>query len=274
MRRLAVAALAAAAIAGTAGTAHAKPQGPAHASGTAGIYAGTTRHHQFPGPKVSKPQHLFGGIASDGNGYFIAVPAASSEIRVFRQLDATGAISSPEYEVPTAGNAPARGPRSWKMHLEAQHAGRGDYSLHGKFNSVDGYLALHLRRLPSTRRATPLAERSGPYRGVDVNRGTRARITLDAKGRFHGTDADGCRLSGALTRTGQMNLFAARVTLSGGAACQGEMQGVAFFAGGDRTGRLPRAKPPFLYLIASDGDFSHGMAMELSRRPGTPAGKQ
>lgn len=236
----------------------------ASAAGIAGIYSGSTTNYRYPGPAASMPRRLFGAVATDGKGYFVSVPAEISDIRLFRNLVGKGRITSPEYEVPTEGQAAAHGPQNWK--IEIRPAGAGLYVIRGKFNNVSGYLALDLRMQALTHRDVSLDGESGTFRGFDLNRRTKADITLAADGHLTGTDAAGCRISGTLTRVGNLDLFNAGVTFAGPPACHGAMTGAAFFDTRDRSGRFSGAAGSYLYLIGANGDISHGFAMVLSRQ--------
>lgn len=230
----------------------------------AGIYAGSTTTYRYPGPIVSTPRRLFGAVAKDSTGYFISVPAASSDVYVFRNLHGIGKFTSAEYEVPTEGRAVSRGPRNWK--IEIRPAGASLYALHGKFNNISGYVALDLQMLSLTSSHVSLSVEAATYRGFDVNRDTRVEMTLDAQGRLSGTDTAGCRISGTLTRIENLDLFDAGVTFAGAPACHGTLAGVAFFATRDRTGRFSGAKGHYLYLIGANRNFRHGFAIALSRQ--------
>lgn len=231
--------------------------------GIAGVYAGSITHYRYPGPTASKSGHLFGAVTTGGNGYFVSVPATGGSIRVFRNLEGTGRISSPEYEVPAKGQAPARGTRRWK--LEIQPAAEGLYAIRGKFGNVSGYVALDLKMQSLTHRNVSLESESGRYRGTDINRGTKAVITLSSDGQISGTGVEGCGMSGALTRIGKFDLFDARLKLADSSGCHGTMRGGAFFDTRDRSGRLQGAAGSYLYLIGVRGDLSDGFAMVLSR---------
>lgn len=233
------------------------------AAGIAGIYFGSTTSYRYPGPTASTPRRLFGAVASDGTGYFVSVPTADGSIRLFRNLRAKGRITSAEYEVTTEGQAAARGPQNWK--IEIQPAGGGLYDIHGKFNNVSGYVGFDLQMQPLTHREVSLDDESGTYRGIDSNRETKGVITLAADGRITGTDG-GCRISGTLTQVGSLDLFDARVMFSGPPACHEAMTGIAFFDTRDLSGRFSKAQGSYLYLIGTNGDFSHGFAMALSRQ--------
>lgn len=235
----------------------------ATAVGVAGIYAGSTTNYRYPGPTASTSRPLFGAVATDGDGYFVSVRAAS-DIRLFRDLRGKGRITSPEYEVPAEGVAVARGPQNWKIEIEPVSGGM--YALHGKFNNVSGYVALDLKMQPLTYRDVSLDKKGGVYRGIDINRHTKAVITLAADGQLTGSDAAGCNISGTLNRVENLGLFTADVTFAGAPVCHGAMRGVAFFDTRDRSGELSGAAGSYLYLIGTNGDFSHGFAMALSRQ--------
>jgi hypothetical protein len=236
----------------------------AAANGTAGVYSGATTYRRFPSPHTSKPSPVFGAVSEDGTGYFISVPAASSEIRVFQNLKGSGSVASPESEVPTEGQGVARGAQAWPIEIKPADSSGHPYTLQGKFNCGDCVIALNLEMQPLTRQQISLASRNGSYAGFDINRLTRVTLTLDSMGRFTGTDTTGCHLSGILTQVGSLNLFAASVTMAGAAACHGAMTGVAFFDPRDRTGQFSGATGSYLYLIGANGDFSHGFAMAVS----------
>jgi hypothetical protein len=243
--------------------------GNAQAAGTpagraAGIYAGTTRYYRFPGPVASRPEQLFGAVGLDGTGYFISVPGPGSDIRVFQNLKAIGAVMSPEREVPIAGRGVARGAQGWPLEIRHTGTSAGAFDIQGKFNCGDCYIALNLRMQRLTHRSMSLSYRAGTYRGFDVNRLTKATVTLDKAGHFAGTDVLGCRLSGTLNRVGSLNLFEVNLDFIGPSACHGAMRGIAFFDTRDRTGRFDGAAQPYLYLMGANSDFSHGFAMVLA----------
>ena len=198
-------------------------------SGTAGIYVGSIADYRFPGPIVSAPRQLLGAIGKEGVGYFISLSPASGEVQVYRNLAGSSEITSVEYEVPPEGQMAARGAQKWKIGIRPARGSGNLRRLLGKFNRVDGYAALELRELPLTDRYISLASRSGVYRGVDINRRTRASITLNSDGRLSGTNAAGCRISGRLTRIGDLGVFDVRMALAGALACRTAVTGVAFF---------------------------------------------
>lgn len=235
----------------------------ATAGGIAGIYAGSTTHYRYPGPTASKSSHLFGAVTTGGNGYFVSVPAPGGSIRVFRNLAGTGRITSPEYEVPAEGQGPARGSRRWK--LKIQPAAEGLYAIHGKFGDVSGYVALDLKMQSLTHRNVSLDAESGVYLGTDINRGTKATITLSRDGQISGAGVEDCSISGTLIRVGKLDLFDAHLKLAGSSACHGTMRGLAFFDTHDRSSRLQGTAGSYLYLIGVRGDLSDGFAMVLSR---------
>lgn len=249
-----------------AGTAYGCQAAAAGSSGRiAGIYSGAITYYRFPGPVASKPKRLFGAIGKDGLGYFISTAPLSSEIQVFRHLAGSGAIISPEYEVPTEGQTVGRGVQKWKIEIRLGRGSGRSSRLLGKFNRVDGYAALELREVRLTGQHMPLTSRSGAYSGFDGNRHRTVNITLKPDGRFSGTNASGCGMSGRLTRLGERGLFNVRMMSSGPSACRTVVMGVAFFDTRDRTGRFSGAGS-YLYLIGTNQDLSHGIAMVLMRR--------
>ena len=251
-----------------ANSAYANPDAAAMSShGTAGIYAGATTYRRFPSPHTSKPSPVFGAVSDSGTGYFISASAASSEIRVFQNLKGSGRVASPESEVPTEGQGVARGAQAWPMDIKpADSSGHPD-TLQATFNCGDCVIGLNLEKQPLTQQPVSLSSKAGAYQGADVNRLTKVNLSLDAMGRFTGTDANGCHLSGTLAQVGHLNLFGVSLTLSGASACHGAMTGVAFFDTQDRTGQVPAAKGTYLYLLGASPDFSHGFAMALSHQP-------
>ena len=247
---------------------------PAEASSTrlSGIYSGSATYYRFPGPVSSTPNRMIGAVRQDGNGYFIAVPAASSDIHLFQNLKGNGRVTSPEHDVPTGGRAVSRGVQNWQFQVKPAGSSDNAYALQGRFNCGDCYIALNLQMQPLTHQQISLRSRSGRYQGFDVNRLTKVVITLDSKGDFTGTDAMGCHISGTLTRVGKLDLFDANVNIAGPSACRGAMTGVAFFDTQDRTGQFSGATGSYLYLIGANSDFSHGFAVALSyQRHETPA---
>lgn len=234
-------------------------------SGTAGIYSGSITYYRYPGPVASTPGRLFGAVGKDGTGYFISVSPVRGEIQVFRHLAGSGEITSPQYEVPTEGQAVARGVQKWKFEIRPGAVGGSSHRLLGKFNRVDGYAALELRELSLTDGPISPPRLSGAYEGFDINRGTKVDITLHPDGGLSGTDAFGCRFSGRLTRVASLGVFDARLTFAGSAACRTLAMGVAFFDTRDRTGRFSGAGS-YLYLIGADRSFSRGVAMVLRHR--------
>ena len=243
--------------------------GNAHTAATpatpaAGIYAGTTTYYRFPGPVASSPNHLFGAVDEDGTGYFISVPGPSSDIRVLQNLRGIGSIMSTERDVPTAGRGVGRGAQDWPVKIRQTGSRGGTFRIQGKFNCGDCYIALHLHMQPLTHRRQWLNRRAGTYRGFDVNRMTKAAITLDKVGHLAGTDILGCRISGTLTREGSLNLFEAKLEFTGPSACRGAMRGIAFFDNRDRAGRFDGTTQVYLYLMGANRDFSHGFAMVLA----------
>ncbi len=229
-----------------------------------GIYSGTATYYRYPGPVASTPNRMIGAVRQDGNGYFISVPAASSDIQLFQNLKSNGQVTSPEYDVPTGERVVARGAQNWQFQVKPAGSSGNTYALHGTFNCGDCYIALNLQMQPLTHQHISLDSRSGRYQGFDVNRLTKVVITLDSKGDLTGTDAMGCHISGTLTPVGKLNLFDASVDIAGPPVCHGAMTGVAFFDTRDRTGQFSGATGSYLYLIGANSDFSHGFAMALS----------
>ncbi len=234
-------------------------------SGTAGIYSGSIAYYRFPGPVVSAPVRLLGAIGQEGVGYFIPVSPATGAVQVFRNLAGSGEITSFQYEVRPEGQRAARGAQKWEIRIRRGGGSGNSRRLLGKFNRVDGYAALQLRELPRTDRYISFASRGGVYRGIDLNRRTMASVTVHSDGKISGTNAEGCRISGSLTRVGGLDLFDVRMTLAGAPECRTGITGVAFFDIRDRSGRFSGAGS-YLYLIGASGDFSHGVAMVLRRR--------
>lgn len=237
----------------------------APSSGAAGIYSGSITYYRFPGPVASRPKRLFGAVGKEGSGYFISVSPASGEVRVFRDLAGTGEITSPQYEVPIAGQAVARGVRKWKIEIRSGAGGAHAHRLLGKFNRVDGYAALKLKELAPMDRDMPLPSRSGAYEGFDINGDTKVDIILYSDGRLGGTDASGCRISGRVTRVANRGVSAIRLRFAGPRTCRMAATGVAFFASRDRTGGFS-GKGAYLYLIGANREFSRGFAMVLKHR--------
>lgn len=236
----------------------------ASSAGVSGVYAGESTFYRFPGPVASTPKPMIGAIRQDGNGYFISVPAASSDIQLFQNLKDNGQVTSPEHDVPTGERAVSRGAQNWQFEVKPAGSSGNAYALQGRFNCGDCYVALNLQMQPLTHQHLSLDSRSGRYQGFDVNRLTKVVITLDSKGDLTGTDAMGCHISGTLTQVGNLNLFDASVNITGASVCHGAMTGVAFFDTRDRTGQFSGATGSYLYLIGANGDFSHGFAMALS----------
>jgi len=248
-----------------AGAAHANPAAAtAVSAGTAGMYAGDTTYYRYPGPVAATPKRIFGAVGADGTGYFIAVAASSSDIQVFQKLHGKGQVSSPEREVLTEGRGVARGAQNWQIEIKPKGARGNAYALHGTFNCGDCYIALNLRMQALTHQHVTLSTRAGTYQGFDINRLSKAVITLDSAGRLTGSDALGCRFSGTLTQVGALNLFDARVQIAGASACHGSMTGVAFFDTRDWSAQFSGASGRYLYLIGASSDFSHGFAMALA----------
>ncbi|MDE2023028.1 MAG: hypothetical protein KGJ18_02345 [Gammaproteobacteria bacterium] len=231
-----------------------------------GIYSGTATYYRYPGPVASTPNRMIGAVRPDGNGYFISVPAASSDIRLFQNLRGSGQVISPERDVPTEGQGVARGAQNWQFEVKPADSSGNAYALQGTFNCGDCYIALNLQMQPLTHQHLSLDSRGGRYQGFDINRMTKVVITLDSEGHFTGTDAMGCRISGTLTQVGKLNLFDTRVTIAGSSVCHGAMTGVAFFDTRDRTGQFSGATGSYLYLLGANSDFSHGFAMAVSYR--------
>jgi hypothetical protein len=236
------------------------------AANTAGIYAGTSTFYLFPGPKASKPKHIFGAVSTDGTGYFISVPGTGVQIQVVQKLMGTGRIFAQESEIPTEGNKVGRGAQRWQFAVTPADSHGDSYQLQAKINCGDCYTAYDLRTLPLTHRRITLGKRAGAYHGVDINRESKVNLMLDAKGAFTGTDDRGCQLSGTLTQAGARNLFEVSMTFAGGAACHGAMSGVAFFERHDQTGQLSSAAGSYLYLLGGDSELTHGFAMVLALR--------
>lgn len=237
---------------------------PTPAANTAGIYAGTSTFYLFPGPKASKPNHIFGAVSREGTGYFISVPGTSVQIQVVQKLMGTGRVFAQESEIPTEGNKVGRGAQRWQFTVTPADTGGHTYDLQAKINCGDCYTAYDLRTSPLTHMRITLGKRAGTYHGVDVNRGSKVNLTLDSNGALTGTDDHGCHLSGALTQTGTRNLFDVSMTFSGGESCHGAMTGVAFFDRKDRTWQVSKAKASYLYLLGASSDLTHGFAMVLS----------
>lgn len=233
---------------------------------TAGVYAGTSTFYLFPGPKASKPNHVFGAVSQEGTGYFLAVPGGGSQIQVVQKLTGTGRVFAQESEIPTEGNKVGRGAQRWQFVITPADSHGGSYQLQAKINCGDCYTAYDLRTLPLTQKRITLGKHAGVYHGVDVNRESKVTLTLDAMGRLSGTDEHGCHLSGTLAQTGARNLFDVSMTFSGGEHCHGAMTGVAFFDRTDRTGQVSKAKGSYLYLLGADKELTHGFAMVLAQR--------
>lgn len=246
-------------------TGYGQPNAAAAAStGLAGIYSGDTTYYRYPGPVAATPKRIFGAVGADGTGYFIAADAANSDIQVFQKLQGKGRVSSPEREVPTAEHGVARGAQNWQIEIKSKALRGNAYALAGTFNCGDCYIALRLRMKPLTHRPVMLNNRAGTYQGLDINRLTKAAISLDSAGHVTGTDALGCRLSGTLIQVGTLNLFDTRLHITGAPACHGAMTGLAFFDTRDRSGQFSGASGSYLYLMGANSDFTHGFAMALA----------
>ncbi len=244
----------------------------ASSAGVSGVYAGESTFYGFPGPVASTPKPMIGAVRQDGNGYFIAVPAASSDIQLFQNLRGNGQVISSERDVPTEGQGVARGAQNWQFEVKPADSSGNAYALQGTFNCGDCYIALNLQMQPLTHQHLSLDSRGGRYQGFDINRLTKVAITLDSGGHLTGTDAMGCRISGTLNPVGKLNLFDTNVNIAGSSACHGAMTGVAFFDTRDRTGQFSGATGSYLYLLGANSNFSHGFAMAVSyQRNETPA---
>ncbi len=234
-------------------------------NGLTGIYSGKSTYYRFPGPTASRGHQMIGAVGTNGNGYFLSIPATSS-LQVFQDLRHDGEITSAEHDVPTDARGVTRGARMWRFTARSAGSSGRPYELHGKFQSVDGYSTVRLRMLPLTHMSVVLNQRTGRYGGYNISRDTRVEITLSPGGKFTGTYAKGCRISGILTQVGHLNLFDTDMTLGGRVGCDGAMRGIAFFDTTDQTNRSSRTKGDYLYLIGANRNFSHGLAMVLSYR--------
>lgn len=230
-------------------------------TGTAGAYSGTISSYIAPQPPGA-PSPIFGVVGKDGTGYFLAVPTAGSYLTTFQGLTSSGTLTSPEYDVPTEGLPVPRGAQNWQFTITATNASATTYELQGRFMGVDAGMNVDLKTLPITLQGTAPAQ-AGTYQGPDVNRLTNVVMTLDATGILSGSDGLGCQISGALTEEGNLNLYDVNLNITGSSSCHGALSGTGFFDTKDWTGQFSGATGIYLYLLGSNGDFSHGFAMAL-----------
>lgn len=228
-------------------------------TGVAGSYSGTITTQIWPQPP-GNPIQMFGVVAKNGTGYFLTVPTAEDDVAIFTGLSGIGKVTSLEYDVPTEGQPILPSIPKWQFTITNISA--ATYRAQGEFMGVDTSQIVNLESFSSALQGDASVH-TGTYQGPDVNRLTDVVVTLNATGELTGNDGLGCNISGTLSEEGNLDLYDVNLNIAGTSSCHGALSGAGFFDTKDWTGQFSGATGTYLYLLGSNGDFSHGFAMEL-----------